>query len=141
MLLWLPTINAALNGLAFLLLLSGYVAIRRKNVHVHRACMISAFVVSTAFLACYLYYHLVVRKGSKPFEGTGVIRTVYFAILIPHIILAVVMLPMILVTFRRALAARFDDHKRIARPTLAIWLYVSITGVIVYLMLYHLPTG
>jgi uncharacterized membrane protein YozB (DUF420 family) len=141
MLLWLPTINATLNGVAFLLLLSGYVAIRRRNVKLHMTLMISALCVSAAFLACYLYYHIVVRQGSKPFEGTGLIRTVYFAILIPHIILAIVMLPMIFVTLRRALGARFEAHKRIARPTLAIWLYVSITGVIVYLMLYHLPKG
>lgn len=141
MLQWLPTINATLNGLAFLLLLAGFAAIKRKNVHIHRACMMSAFAVSAAFLACYLYYHLAVVRGSKPFEGTGIVRTIYFAILVPHIILAIVMLPMIIVTFRRALAGRFADHKRIAKPTLAIWLYVSITGVIVYLMLYHLPKG
>ena len=139
MLLWLPTINATLNGIAFLLLLTGYIAIRRKNVHFHRACMISAFAVSTAFLVCYLIYHFNVL--SKKFEGPNYLRAVYFLVLVPHIILAVVMLPMIFVTFRRALSARFDAHKRIARPTLAIWMYVSITGVIVYLMLYHLPNG
>jgi uncharacterized membrane protein YozB (DUF420 family) len=139
MLLWLPTINATLNGIAFLLLLSGYVAIRRKNVHVHRACMVSAFCVSTAFLVCYLTYHFNVL--SKKYEGPDNLRIVYFLILVPHIILAIVMLPMIVVTFRRALAGRFEDHKRIAKPTLAIWMYVSITGVIVYLMLYHLPKG
>src|SRR5262245_59714392 len=98
MLSWLPTINASLNGVAFLLLLAGYVAIRNKKVHVHRALMLSAFAVSTAFLGRYLYYHIGL-KGSKPFEGTGAIRTVYFMVLVPHIILAVVMIPMIIVTF------------------------------------------
>ena len=139
MLVWLPTVNATLNGFAFLLLLSGYLAIRRKNVHLHRACMISAFCVSTAFLACYLYYHFNVL--SKKYEGPDSLRIVYFIVLVPHIILAIVMLPMIFVTFRRALGARFEEHKRIARPTLAIWMYVSVTGVVVYLMLYHLPKG
>ena len=139
MLLWLPTINASLNGLAFLLLLAGYIAIRRKHVKLHHTLMISAFAVSAAFLVCYVVYHANV--GSKRFEGPAYLRTVYLLILVPHIILAVVMLPMILVTFRRALAGRFDAHKRLARPTLAIWLYVSLTGVIVYLMLYHLPKG
>jgi len=140
MLYWLPTINASLNGLAFLLLLSGYIAIRKKNAHLHRAFMLSAFAASAAFLTCYLYYHIIL-KGSKPYEGPAYLRSVYLLILVPHIILAVVMLPMIFVTFRRAFAARFDAHKRLARPTLAIWLYVSITGVVVYLMLYHLPKG
>jgi len=139
MLLWLPTINATLNGVAFVLLLSGYIAIRNKNVQLHRALMLSAFAVSAAFLTCYLIYHFNVP--TKKFEGPAYLRSVYFLILVPHIILAVVMLPMIFVTFRRAFAARFDAHKRLARPTLAIWLYVSITGVIVYLMLYHLPRG
>ena len=139
MLAWLPTINASLNGLAFLLLLSGYVAIRKKNVHVHRACMISAFFTSAVFLACYLVYHFNVL--SKKYEGPDYLRIVYVIVLVPHIILAIVMLPMMFVTFRRALGARFDEHKRIARPTLAIWMYVSVTGVIVYLMLYHLPKG
>jgi uncharacterized membrane protein YozB (DUF420 family) len=137
MLLWLPTINATLNGIAFLLLLSGYVAIRCRNVKLHMTLMISALAVSAAFLACYLVYHFNVP--SKKYEGPAYLRTVYFLVLVPHIILAVVMLPMIFVTFRRALGGRSDAHKRIARPTLAIWLYVSITGVIVYLMLYHLP--
>ena len=139
MLLWLPTINATLNGIAFLLLLAGYVAIRRRNVRLHQTFMVSALGVSAAFLACYLVYHF--NELSKKFEGPTYLRTVYLLVLVPHIILAIVMLPMIFVTFRRALAGRFGDHKRIARPTLAIWLYVSITGVIVYLMLYHLPKG
>jgi uncharacterized membrane protein YozB (DUF420 family) len=137
MLEWLPTINATLNGVAFLLLLTGYAAIRNKNVRLHVTCMVAALCVSALFLACYLVYHAYV--GSRRFEGPPYLRTIYLLILVPHIILAVVMLPMIFVTLRRALARRFDDHKRIARPTLAIWLYVSITGVLVYLMLYHLP--
>jgi putative membrane protein len=139
MLAWLPTINATLNGIAFLLLLSGYLAIRRKNVRLHKTCMISALSVSAAFLACYLVYHFNVL--SKKYEGPESLRTVYYLVLVPHIILAIVMLPMIFVTFRRALAGNFDAHKRIAKPTLATWMYVSVTGVVVYLMLYHLPKG
>lgn len=131
----LPTVNALLNGLAFVLLLAGWMAIRRKNIRAHRAYMISAFFTSAMFLACYLYYHFGVQR-TKPYGGTGVMQVVYKAVLYPHIILAMVMLPMIIETFRRALTGRFHAHKRIARWTLPIWLYVSFTGVVVYTMLY-----
>ena len=132
----LPALNAALNATASLLLLTGYVFIRRGDWRRHRACMIAALVVSGLFLTSYVIYHLQV--GSVPFRKTGWIRTVYFAVLIPHVILAAAITPMVVVTVSRGLAARYDKHRRIARWTLPLWLYVSVTGVIVYLMLYHL---
>ena len=132
----LPAVNAALNGTCTLLLTVGYFFIRRRKVTAHKACMASAFVTSTLFLISYLTYHYHV--GSRPFGGQGAIRSVYFTILISHTILAVAIVPLALVTVYRALKGRFDRHVRIARWTLPLWLYVSITGVIVYLMLYHL---
>ena len=133
----LPAVNATLNGLAFALLVAGWVSILRRQIQAHKVCMISAFVVSALFLACYLTYHYY--AGSKPFPGYGIWRPIYFyVILIPHIILAVVMLPMIAATFYHAFRDRFAAHKRIARWTLPVWLYVSITGVIVYVMLYQM---
>ncbi len=132
----LPALNAALNTVSFLLLVTGYLFIRRGDKRRHRACMIGALVVSGLFLTSYVIYHLQV--GSVPFTKTGWIRTVYFAVLIPHIILAAAIVPMVLVTVSRALANRFDRHRAIARWTLPLWLYVSITGVIVYLMLYQM---
>jgi len=132
----LPHLNAALNALAGMLLATGYVFIRQRRIRAHRACMIAAFVTSALFLTSYVVYHAQV--GSRPFPGTGIARTVYFAILVPHVILAAAVLPMALVTLRRGL--RRDDvrHRRIARWTLPIWLFVSVTGVVVYVMLYQM---
>ena len=132
----LPTVNAILNTTCAVLLVCGFLFIRRRRVKAHRACMVAAFLTSIAFLACYLYYHYEV--GSVRFQGQGWIRPVYFAILISHTVLAVAIVPMVLVTLVRALRERFDAHKRIARWTLPLWLYVSVTGVVVYLLLYHL---
>ena len=132
----LPALNATLNGISFVFLVIGYVFIKRGQWQRHRACMIAALVMSALFLTSYVIYHLQV--GSVPFRKTGWIRTVYFAVLIPHVILAAAIVPLILITVSRALSRRFDKHRRIARWTLPLWLYVSITGVIVYLMLYQL---
>lgn len=132
----LPALNATLNGISFVFLVTGYVFIRRGQWQRHRACMIAALVMSALFLTSYVVYHLQV--GSVPFRKTGWIRTVYFAVLIPHVILAAAIVPLILITVSRALSRRFDKHRRIARITLPLWLYVSITGVIVYLMLYQM---
>lgn len=132
----LPALNATLNAIASLLLVTGYVFIRRGDRRRHQYCMVAALVVSGLFLTSYVIYHLNV--GSVPFKGTGWIRTIYFAVLIPHIILAAVIVPMVLVTVSRALGQRFDRHRAIARWTLPLWLYVSVTGVIVYLMLYQM---
>ena len=132
----LPALNATLNAIAATLLVIGYVEIRRGRIRQHRRAMLSAFGVSALFLTSYLVYHTNV--GSRPFPGTGPIRVVYFTILITHIVLAAAILPMAIVTLSRALRERFDRHVPIARWTLPIWLYVSITGVIVYLMLYQM---
>ena len=132
----LPAVNAALNGIAALLLGTGYLLIRRGRIRQHRAVMISAFGVSALFLLSYVIYHANV--GSRPFPGQGPIRLVYFAILLTHVVLAAATLPLALITLSRGLRARFDRHVRIARWTLPIWLYVSVTGVIVYLMLYQM---
>jgi uncharacterized membrane protein YozB (DUF420 family) len=129
-------LNASLNGLSAVLLASGYVAIRRGKVPVHKRFMISAFGVSTAFLISYLIYHY--RVGHVVFQGQGWIRPVYFALLLSHTVLAVVIVPMILITLRRAWLEKFDRHRVIARWTLPLWMYVSVTGVIVYLMVYQL---
>ncbi len=131
----LPAVNAFLNGTSALLLFSGYLFIRRRNVIAHRACMLSAFCASTLFLVSYLTYHYHV--GSVPFRGTGAVRVVYFSILITHTILAAVIVPLSLTTLYRALRAQFPRHVRIARWTLPVWLYVSVTGVVVYWMLYR----
>ena len=132
----LPAVNASLNAISTVLLLTGYAFIRRGERQKHKACMIAALVTSTLFLTSYVIYHAQV--GSVPFKGTGWIRTVYFAVLIPHVILAAAIVPPILITASRGLSAKYDKHRRIARWTLPLWLYVSITGVIVYLMLYQL---
>lgn len=132
----LPALNATLNAISFVFLLTGYAFIRRGRRDAHRNCMVGALVASTLFLTSYVIYHLNV--GSVPFRKTGWIRTVYFAVLIPHVILAAAIAPMVLITVSRALSKRFDKHRRIARWTLPLWLYVSITGVIVYLMLYQM---
>jgi putative membrane protein len=132
----LPALNATLNAISFLLLVTGYVFIRRRDRQKHKFCMVSALVVSALFLTSYVIYHSQV--GSVPFKGTGWIRTVYFAVLIPHVILAAAIVPPVLITASRGLSAKYDKHRRIARWTLPLWLYVSITGVIVYWMLYQM---
>ena len=131
----LPTLNAFLNAATGILLLFGYYYIRRGKRAIHKKVMIAAFSTSVAFLISYLFYHAHV--GSIPFKGIGGVRTVYFSILISHTILAAVIVPMAIVTLNRGLSSRFDKHKKIARLTLPVWLYVSVTGVAVYVMLYH----
>jgi len=131
-------LNASLNGLSAVLLTGGYLAIRSGKREVHKRFMISAFAVSCAFLVSYLVYHY--RVGHVVFTGQGWIRPVYFTLLISHTILAVVIVPLILVTLRRAWVERFDRHRAIARWTLPLWFYVSVTGVIVYLLLYQVYT-
>lgn len=135
----LPTVNATLNACSGALLVLGYWFIRQRRIAAHRACMLAAFAVSALFLLSYVIYHAQV--GSRPFTGVGWIRTVYFAVLIPHVILAAAILPLAIITLRRGLRMDVIRHRRIARWTLPIWLYVSVTGVIVYWMLYHLPTS
>jgi putative membrane protein len=130
----LPTLNAALNATSAVLLSLGYYFIRKKAVSAHKRCMLGAFATSTLFLISYLTYHYHV--GSVRFDRGGWIRSVYFTILISHTILAAAIVPLVLVTLRRAWRARFDKHKRIARWTLPLWLYVSVTGVVIYWMLY-----
>jgi uncharacterized membrane protein YozB (DUF420 family) len=132
----LPALNASLNALASVFLVTGYVLIRRGHQTAHKRCMLTALVTSGLFLTSYVIYHA--NAGSVPFSGRGVVRVVYFAVLIPHVILAATILPLALVTTARALRADYPRHVRIARWTLPLWLYVSVTGVIVYLMLYHL---
>ena len=132
----LPALNATLNAISFVFLVTGYVFIKRWQWQKHRACMIGALVMSGLFLTSYVIYHLQV--GSVPFRKTGWIRTVYFAVLIPHVILAAAIVPLILITVSRAFARRFDKHRRIARWTLPLWLYVSVTGIVVYVMLYRM---
>jgi putative membrane protein len=132
----LPAVNASLNATSAMLLAAGYGFIRRKKRTAHAVCMVSAVMVSVAFLISYLTYHA--RFGSKHFEGEGFIWLVYFAILISHTILAVVVaLWLVPVAVVRAARRRFDQHKMIARWTLPVWLYVSVSGVIIYFMLYH----
>lgn len=132
----LPLVNASLNATSALLLATGYYFIRTGQRERHRACMIAALVVSALFLTSYVIYHAQV--GSVPFRRTGSIRAVYFTILITHVILAVAIVPLVIMTASRALAAKFDRHRRIARWTLPLWLYVSVTGVVVYGMLYKM---
>ena len=132
----LPAVNAALNSIATVFLSVGWMFIRRGDITRHRACMISAFATSALFLISYVVYHANV--GSVPFQRQGLVRIAYFTILVTHIILAALILPLALVTLSRALSRRFDRHRAIARWTLPIWLYVSITGVVIYAMLYRL---
>ena len=131
----LPTVNALLNLTAAILLVWGYTLIRRKRVQTHRRVMLAAFAVSTTFLICYLIYHFQV--GSVRYRKTGALRAIYLSILTTHTVLAAAVPPLAVITLSRALGARFDKHRRIARWTLPIWLYVSVTGVVVYLMLYR----
>ena len=130
----LPAVNATLNAISAVLLTCGYVMIRRRRIETHRRFMLAAFATSALFLTSYLVYHYNI--GSKPFPGQGPIRFVYFTILITHVILAAAVLPLALITLNHALRSRFEKHVPIARWTLPIWLYVSVTGVVVYLMLY-----
>ena len=132
----LPALNATLNGVSAILLTTGYIFIRQRRIAQHRFCMLAAFVTSSLFLISYLIYHAHI--GSRPFTGQGAVRYVYFTILITHVLLAAVILPMALITLNRALKRRFPRHKAIARWTLPLWLYVSVTGVIVYVMLYQI---
>lgn len=132
----LPAVNACLNSLSAIFLVLGYRYIRRGRVINHRACMLSAFACSTLFLISYLYYHF--HAGILRFQGQGWIRPVYFTILTTHTILAVTILPLAIITLSRALSNQFDKHRRIARWTLPLWLYVSVTGVIVYFLLYRI---
>ena len=132
----LPALNATLNATCFVLLSTGYVLIRRGRVTQHRAVMIAAFCTSVVFLMSYLTYHAQI--GSKPFPGRGPIRVVYFTILLTHTVLAAVIVPMVLMTLSRGLKRRDDRHRAIARWTLPLWMYVSVTGVVVYFMLYRM---
>ncbi len=132
----LPTVNAVLNGTAAILLVWGYTLIRRRKIAEHRRVMLSAFAVSIVFLTCYLIYHFQV--GSVKFPRPGWVRNVYWTILFTHTVLAVTVPFLAVITLSRALRERFAQHKKIARWTFPIWLYVSVTGVIVYVMLYHI---
>jgi uncharacterized membrane protein YozB (DUF420 family) len=131
-----PAINAALNGTSAVLLLVGRGFIMRGRMAAHRAVMITALISSTLFLISYLYYHAHV--GSVHFEGQGWSRPLYYTILLTHTVLAAAIVPMVIITLNRALRERFDRHRAIARWTFPLWLYVSVTGVVIYLMLYHL---
>ncbi|MBI2889821.1 MAG: DUF420 domain-containing protein [Nitrospirae bacterium] len=136
----LPTLNAALNGLSALCLGFGFYFIRRRKIAAHRACMLSACAASLAFLVSYIVYHST--AGVTRFSGTGGARVAYFALLTSHTVLAGLVVPLVLLTLSRALRQHFDRHRAVARWTLPMWSYVSITGVLVYVMLYHLyPAG
>lgn len=136
--LHLPALNAALNGTAAVLLVAGLAAIKSGQRELHRKLMLAAFAVSAAFLACYLYYHVVVAQGQPTrFNATGWARRAYLALLLTHTVLAAVSLPMVLRTLWLAHRERWDAHRRLARWTFPIWLYVSVTGVVVYVVLYH----
>jgi uncharacterized membrane protein YozB (DUF420 family) len=132
----LPTVNAGFNTLCTIFLVIGYVMIRKKNIAAHRACMLTELGCSVLFLVGYLTYHFQV--GTTHYQGEGVLRPIYFTVLLTHTVLAVAIVPMVIITLIRALRERFDRHKAIARWTLPIWMYVSVTGVVVYLMLYRL---
>lgn len=132
----LPTINASLNATSGVLLTAGFVCIKKRKIAAHKACMIAAGVVTACFLCCYLYYHFTTKLLTK-FLGEGPIKYVYYTILITHTLLAVVNLPLAITTYIRAFRGQLEKHKRLARITLPIWWYVSITGVLVYMMLYH----
>ncbi|MGI9069466.1 MAG: DUF420 domain-containing protein [Pyrinomonadaceae bacterium] len=136
---YLPHLNAFLNSTSALFLIAGYRFIRARRIQAHRNCQVTAVITSTVFLISYLTYHYY--HGDTPFLGQGMVRPFYFAILISHVILAIVIVPLVLITLYRAVRLDFIRHRRIARWTLPLWLYVSVTGVIVYLMLYHIyPT-
>jgi len=132
----LPALNATLNGIAAILLVTGYLFIKQGRRRQHQWCMLGALTTSALFLVSYVTYHL--HAGSRPFPGQGPIRVVYFGILITHVILAAVIVPLALLTAVRGLRSQFDKHVRIARWTFPVWVYVSVTGVVIYLMLYEL---
>jgi len=136
----LPAVNASLNGLSAIFLTAGFIFIRRKHISAHKRCMISAFITSCVFLVCYLTYHtylgVVLHQGPTRFLNPSWFKPIYIAILLSHTILAAVVAPMILITLSRALREKFDKHKKIARWTWPIWMYVSVTGVVVYWLLY-----
>ena len=138
----LPAVNASLNALSAILLTAGFIFIRQKKIAAHRFCMISAFCVSVIFLICYLTYHtylaVVLHRGPTRFLDPAWFRPIYLTILLTHTVLAVVIVPLILITLSRAFRERFDQHKKIARWTWPLWMYVSVTGVIVYLLLYQI---
>ena len=134
---FLPTFNAMLNATSGILIVIGFILIRRKRIAAHRACMIAAVTCSSLFLISYLVYHVGFGAGVTRFAGTGWVRTAYHTILISHTILAVTVVPFVIVTLKRALKKDFKRHRAVARWTFPMWLYVSVTGVIVYLMLYH----
>ena len=133
----LPAVNASLNAVSGVLLLVGYVLIRARRIAAHRAVMIAAFAASSLFLICYVVYHAQV--GSVPFQRQGFVRPLYFTILITHVVLAATVPPLAIVTLTRGLKGRYPQHRRIARWTFPIWMYVSVTGVLVYVLLYQ-PT-
>ncbi len=138
----LPAVNACLNGLSAIFLTTGYYFIRHGNRTAHRNCMVSAFVSSTIFLACYLTYHIGMRihygKGHTEFHDPQWFRPIYLFILFSHLTLAIAIVPLVLITLHRAVKQRFELHKKIARVTWPIWMYVSVTGVIIYVVLYHI---
>jgi uncharacterized membrane protein YozB (DUF420 family) len=140
----LPAVNAGLNTVATVLLITGYALVRRGRIAGHRKCMLSAFGVSIAFLACYVVYHAALHaytgEPGRRFTGTGPVRSVYFSILISHVALAAAVPVLALASIYRAWKQNWTSHKRIARVTWPIWVYVSVTGVIIYVMLYHWPT-
>ncbi len=133
---FLPHLNGALNAVCFVFLVSGYAFIKNKKVEAHRACMLGALTTSVVFLISYVTYH--VQAGSRPFMGTGIVRPVYYVILFTHVVLAAVIVPLAIVTVRRAVKGDIERHRKIARWTWPLWIYVSVTGLIVYGMLYHL---
>ena len=133
----LPALNATLNATSAVLLALGYIFIRQQRQSAHRACMLGAFVVSTLFLISYVTYHVLRHGAVTRFAGPEPARTIYLAILLTHTVLAIVVVPLVLVTLYRALRGQFEKHRRVARWTLPVWFYVSVTGVVIYFMLYH----
>jgi putative membrane protein len=132
----LPALNATLNGISAAFLVAGFILIKQRRWRIHKRCMLGALASSTLFLISYVVYHA--NTGSRPFAGTGTVRTIYFSILITHVVLAATILPLALVTTARGLREQYGKHVKVARWTLPLWLYVSVTGVIIYLMLYQL---
>ena len=132
----LPAVNATLNATSGIFLLTGYILIKRRQINAHRNAMLAAFASSTLFLTSYLVYHY--HAGSRPFPGVGAIRLVYFAILISHVLLAIAILPLAISTLTKGLRGQYVRHKRVAKWTFPLWMYVSVTGVVVYVMLYQL---
>jgi uncharacterized membrane protein YozB (DUF420 family) len=132
----LPAVNACLNGLSAILLTAGFIFIRRKNMSAHKKCMLAAVITSTLFLVCYLVYHA--KAGRTVFKDPAWFRPIYLTLLFTHTVLAAAVVPLVIITLSRALRSRFDKHKIIARWTWPIWMYVSVTGVIIYFLLYQI---